>query len=196
MDEPINDYFTNNKTHFQDHVASFGDFMGQPEYQGPFLVVFWGEGMASNNEWIRTTSNMLAASIAASGLIQTFSKAALGRARPSSGDGNSSFKPFWGKNYHSFPSGHTMLSISSSWIMARQVKYVPLKIVFYTIPAVVGWSRLYDNAHWFSDIVLGSALGIASAEAVIRYYSTIKKKDHSQAGLTVLLISSTSICYQ
>ena len=186
LDEPINDYFKKNQTHFQNEVASFGNFMGQPEYQGPFLVAFWGLGVTSNNEWIRTTSTMLAASMAASGMIQTFSKEAVGRARPSSGDGNTSFKPFGGKAYHSFPSGHTMLSISSSWIMARQVNFLPLKIVFYAIPAIVGWSRLYNNAHWFSDIILGSALGIASAEAVIRYYSTIKKKDRSQAGLTVL----------
>jgi membrane-associated phospholipid phosphatase len=129
---------------------------------------------------------MLAASMAASGLVQTFGKEIVGRARPSKGDGNLFFKPFGGKNFHSFPSGHTMLSISSSWILARQVKSLPLKITFYAIPAVVGWSRLYDNAHWFSDILLGSALGIASAEAVIQYYSSVRRKEKDQAGFTIL----------
>ena len=186
LDEPINDYFEKNKTHFQDQVADFGDFMGQPEYQGPLLIGLWGLGIAADNEWLRTTSTMLAASMAASGLVQTFGKDVVGRARPSKAEGNTAFKPFGGKNYHSFPSGHTMLSISSSWILARQVKSLPLKITFYAIPAVVGWSRLYDNAHWFSDIILGSALGIASAEAVIQYYSSIKKKGNDQAGLTIL----------
>jgi len=186
LDEPINDYFKRNKTGFQDGIAGFGDAMGQPEYQGPLLIALWGIGVSVNNKWMRTTGTMLAASMAASGLLQTFSKDAVGRARPSKGDGNTSFKPFGGKNYHSFPSGHTMLSISSSWILARQVKYLPLKITFYTIPAIVGWSRLYDNAHWFSDILLGSALGIASAEAVIQYYSSIKRKNKDQAGLTIL----------
>ncbi len=60
-------------------------------------------------------------------------------------------------NYHSFPSGHTMLAVATSWILARQTGFVPLKIVFYSLPVLTGLSRVYVGAHWFSDIVLGSA---------------------------------------
>lgn len=186
LDEPINEFFEKNQSKVLDPFADFGDFMGQPEYQGPFLLGFWGLGLATRNEWIRETSTMMAASMAASGLIQSFSKEAAGRARPSRGTGNTDFKPFGGKNYHSFPSGHTMLALSSAWIMARQVEPMALKVTFYAIPTIVGWSRLYDNAHWFSDILLGSALGIATAEAVIQYYKNIRKDSDSQAGLTIL----------
>jgi membrane-associated phospholipid phosphatase len=185
LDENINDYFKRNKTHFQDQIADIGDAGGQPEYQGPSLLAFWAIGVSIDNKWMRETGSMLAASMAASGLIQTFSKDAVGRARPSKGDGNLRFKPFGGKNYHSFPSGHTMLAISSSWILARQIKPLALKIPFYAMPVIVGWSRIYDNAHWSSDILLGSVLGIATAEAVIKYYSKIKK-DNTQTGLTIL----------
>lgn len=176
LDEEINAYFKRNKTHLQNELASVGDFLGQPEYQGPVLLAFYSLGASINNQWIRETGSMLAASMAASGLIQTFSKDAVGRARPSKGEGSLLFSPFGGKNYHSFPSGHTMLALSSSYILARQVKPLALKIPLYSISAIVGWSRVYDNAHWTSDIILGSALGIATAEAVIQYYSRVKKE--------------------
>lgn len=185
LDEPVNKYFRRNQTTFQDHIADFGDLAGQPEYHGPSLLIFWSLGLATNNAWIRETSTMLAGSMAASGLIQTFSKEAVGRARPSKGEGHLEFVPFGGKEYHSFPSGHTMLALSSSWILARQIKPLALKIPFYAVPAIVGWSRLYDNAHWFSDIILGSALGIATAEAVIQYHTKLKK-DNKQAHFLIV----------
>lgn len=94
VDEDINAYFKRNQTQFQDELASVGDFLGQPEYQGPALLAFYTLGVSINNEWIRETGSMLAASMTASGLIQIFSKDAVGRSRPSMGEGNTNFKPF------------------------------------------------------------------------------------------------------
>jgi membrane-associated phospholipid phosphatase len=70
-----------------------------------------------------------------------------------------------------------MLAVATSWILARQVKFVPLKVVFYAVPALTGLSRMYVGAHWFSDIVLGSALGIACAESVLKLYPKMKRKN-------------------
>ena len=67
-----------------------------------------------------------------------------------------------------------MLSVATSWILARQVKSVPLKVVFYALPVITGGSRVYVGAHWLSDVLLGSALGIACAESVLRLYPAIK----------------------
>ncbi|MBL4710880.1 MAG: phosphatase PAP2 family protein, partial [Flavobacteriales bacterium] len=183
LDESASDFFQRNQSDYLNPFAELGDFIGQPEHQGPFLLAFWSVGVSINNKWMRETSSMMAASMATSGLLTAFGKEAFGRARPNKGEGSNSFKLFAGKDYHSLPSAHTTLSISSAWVLARQVKPLALKIPLYAIPVVVGWSRIYDNAHWFSDVVVSSALAIASAEAVIQYYSTIKKKDESKACL-------------
>ncbi|MEQ8624251.1 MAG: phosphatase PAP2 family protein [Vicingaceae bacterium] len=195
FDERINSYFERNQTSFQSQLSSVGDFLGQPEYQGPAVIALWGVGVAIKNPWMRETGSMLAASMATSGILQTILKESVGRARPSFGKGSTEFKPFGGRSYHSFPSGHTMLALSTSWILARQVNYLPLKIVFYSITPLVGWSRLYDNAHWASDIVLGSAIGIGCAEAAIQYFKKLKKHNKTSSLIIVPNGNGASIVY-
>jgi len=180
LDEPFYDYTKNNKTPFLNDLASVGDFLGQPENNYPFMLALWGSGAIANNEWLRDTGIMLFASVTTSGLIQTASKELVGRARPATDVGPYAFKPFGGVGYHSFPSGHTMLSVATSWILARQINWIPGKVVFFTLPVIVGGSRIYDGAHWFSDIVLGSALGIACAEAVVNIYPKLKESAWNQ----------------
>lgn len=186
IDEPMDVFFNKHETPFFNKLASVGDFLGQPEYNFPFYTAMWGSGIIFRNDWLRNTGAMVFASYTISGLVQTISKEATGRARPSAEEGNMSFKPFEGGKYHSFPSGHGMLSISTAWVLARQTEFVPLKVVFFSMPVVVSWSRLYDNAHWFSDIILGTALGIASAETVLKYYPKIQANNGSHKGLVVL----------
>jgi membrane-associated phospholipid phosphatase len=167
-----------NQNHTLDKLENVGDFLGQPEYNYPFMLALWASGVIVNNDWLRDTGIMVIASVTTSGLLQTFAKEAVGRSRPGSGRGPFSYKPFAGEvDYHSFPSGHTMLSVATAWILARQVNFLPLKIIFYSMPAITGASRVYVGAHWLSDIVLGSALGIACAESVLRLYPMIKEKN-------------------
>ena len=187
VDEPISDFFMDNQNRFMDGIGDIGDFLGQPEHNYPFMFAVWGSGVIFKNEWLRDTGIMLFASVTTSGILQTISKEVVGRARPLVGEGVYGFKPFDGTaSYHSFPSGHTMLALATAWIMAHQVNYMPLKVVFYSIPVVVGVARIYDQAHWASDVLLGSALGIACAETVIRVYPKFKEKLNKNQGLTIL----------
>ena len=139
------------------------------------MLFVWASGVIVNNDWLRDTGIMIVASVTSSGIIQSLFKEAVGRSRPVFGRGAFDFKPFGGADYHSFPSGHTMLSVATYWILALQINFVPLKIVFYTLPVITGVSRIYVGAHWLSDILLGSALGIACAESVLRLYPLIKR---------------------
>ncbi|MBL3656443.1 phosphatase PAP2 family protein [Fulvivirga sediminis] len=179
LDDPMYKYFRDHPTGPMDEFASVGDFLGQPEHNYPFMLAVWGSGVIINNDWLRDTGVMLFASVTTSGLIQTGLKELTGRARPSTGEGPHSFDPFSGPSYHSFPSGHTMLALASAWILAHQVNFMPLKIAFYALPIVTGISRVYVGAHWFSDILLGSALGIACAETVLRLYPKIKRNKNA-----------------
>jgi membrane-associated phospholipid phosphatase len=116
------------------------------------MLFVWVSGVIVNNDWLRDTGIMIVASVTSSGIIQSISKEAVGRSRPGFGRGAFDFNPFGGADYHSFPSGHTMLSVATSWVLARQVNFLPLKIVFYTLPLITGASRIYTGAHWLSDI--------------------------------------------
>jgi hypothetical protein len=177
IDEPVYELMQKNRNNTFNRLERVGDFLGQPENNYPIMLVVWASGVIVNNDWLRDTGIMMIASVTSSGLIQTIAKEAVGRSRPVFGRGAFSFKPFGGADYHSFPSGHTMLSVATSWILARQVNFLPLKIVFYSLPVITGASRVYVGAHWLSDILLGSALGIACAEGVLRLYPLIKKNN-------------------
>jgi hypothetical protein len=180
IDEPVDKLMQRNQTRNLNRIERVGDFLGQPENNYPIMLFVWASGVLVNNDWLRDTGIMIAASVTSSGIIQSISKEAVGRSRPVFGRGAFDFKPFGGADYHSFPSGHTMLSVATSWILARQVNFMPLKIVFYALPVITGASRIYTGAHWLSDILLGSALGIACAESVLRLYPLIKKnKDYA-----------------
>ena len=187
LDRPVYRYMQNNQTRLKNKFASFGDFMGQPENNYPFMLGLITVGEVINNEWMRDTGIMLVASVTASGVLQTIAKTVVGRSRPSRGEEFSrNFRPFKSlPGSHSFPSGHSMLALSVHWILARQTNFIPLKIVFYSVPAIVSWSRVYDNAHWFSDILLGNALGIAFGEAVLHIYPKLKERKNLKGlGLT------------
>jgi hypothetical protein len=180
IDKPVYEMMQRNQKPVFDELEKVGNFLGQPEYNYPFMVALWASGVLINNDWLRDTGIMVIASVTTSGILQTIGKEAVGRSRPQSGRGPFNFKPFGGGDYHSFPSGHTMLSVATAWILARQVDFVPLKVVFYSfysLPVITGVSRVYVGAHWLSDILLGSALGIACAESVLRLYPVIKEKN-------------------
>ncbi len=71
--------------------------------------------------------------------------------------------PFSDMSYTSFPSGHSTAAFSVASVFAmeyRNTVWVPL--LAYTLAAGTAVSRLYDNKHWTSDIVIGSALGFVT----------------------------------
>ena len=182
LDKPIYEYYRENsgQNPLLVKISTVGDFMGQPEHNYPFMLTLWGMGVITKNEWLRDTGILLTASITSSGLVQTALKEIVGRARPESEEGPLSFKPFGGRNYHSFPSGHTMLALASAYVLAHQINFMPLRLAVFSIPIITGFSRIHDGAHFFSDIILGSAIGIAFAESVLNIYPQIKKEQRNQ----------------
>ena len=107
--------------------------------------------------------------VLASGLITTGLKAVVGRARPLTGDGNDAtdFRPAHGLNndYASFPSGHTTVAFAAAAAFSAELgRSHPSAArvatpALYTAAAAVGLSRMYNNRHWASDVVIGAAVG-------------------------------------
>ena len=62
----------------------------------------------------------------------------------------------------SFPSGHA----AGAFMMATLLRhfYPALTIPFYATASVIGVSRVYNGVHYPSDVMAGTALGIASAQ--------------------------------
>lgn len=196
IEQPVYNLLQRNQTEGLDRIERVGFWLGKPTVNYPFMLAVWGSGVIVDNDWLRDTGIMVIASVTASGLIQTAAKDLVGRSRPGSGLGPFSFRPLGGAAYHSFPSGHATLSVATAWILAKRVNFIPLKIVFYALPVITGVSRIYVGAHWVSDVLLGSALGIACAESVLRIYPILRAKSAFRAIRVIPGVNSASLVMQ
>ena len=103
-----------------------------------------------------------------------------GRARPyftnDTSASNFGFgRGFKGGSYQSFPSGHTTAAFAAaSAVTSESERWWPQGIwlvapVMYGGATLVGLSRMYNNKHWASDVVLGAGIGTFSGLKVVRY---------------------------
>jgi len=75
--------------------------------------------------------------------------------------------PFTGWDYTSFPSGHTSTAFAlASFISSVYRDKIWVGILSYAVATGVAWSRVYDNNHWPTDVLIGAALGFAIGKTV------------------------------
>jgi membrane-associated phospholipid phosphatase len=83
-----------------------------------------------------------------------------------------------GSDYYSFPSGHTANAFLGAEFMWQEYKDVSpwLALSGYAMAATTGYLRLYNNKHWFSDVIAGAGFGIASTKLAYWLYPKLQHK--------------------
>ena len=146
-----------------DRFASSIRRFGQPEVYATTAAGLLAAGLITGDRRITGAGRRVAASLAlTAGMIYT-GKAVMGRARPDDPihDGDD-FGLFSGRG--SLPSGHTAMAFAFATSLSDEIDRPWATIGLYTAAGAVGWSRIHDNRHWFSDVAAGAVLGIASAK--------------------------------
>ncbi len=84
-----------------------------------------------------------------------------------------------GERYRSFPSGHTVAAFAAAAAVSAETSRWWPQTTYYLIgPALyggavaVGVSRMYNNRHWASDVIMGAAIGTFAGTKVVRYHRT------------------------
>ncbi len=172
FDGNIRDKVQGNKSGALNSATDVGNAVGNPlAHLGIAVAVYGGGIMADSRKW-RETGEMLgeAALLAdASGFIL---KEAIGRGRPSVTGDKASFRPFQFKSdYDSMPSLHTASSFAMASVMASTSESLSMKLLYYGTATFVGFSRLYQDKHWASDVVLGAAIGELCGRVVTSYHA-------------------------
>jgi len=83
-----------------------------------------------------------------------------------------------GADRRSFPSGHTSLAFMTAEFLNQEYKdqSVWYSIGGYAMATGTGILRLYNNAHWFSDVVAGAGFGMLSTKVSYWIYPSLKRK--------------------
>ncbi|MEP6492008.1 MAG: phosphatase PAP2 family protein [bacterium] len=82
------------------------------------------------------------------------------------------------ERYRSFPSGHAVAGFAAAAAVTAETSvWWPRKTwiiapMMYGGAALVGLSRMYDNRHWASDIIMGAAIGTFAGTKIVRYHRT------------------------
>ena len=161
-DRSVNIWSQEHRSSSSDQLAAIFRNGGQP------AVVFGvGAGIAltgviSGHDRLRRSGERVLASTAVAGLTTAAIKFSAGRVRPIDTDDPYIFMPFSG--HDAFPSGHATLAFALATSISDEIHSPWVSALLYTGATGTAWSRINDQRHWLSDVLMGSAIGITGAK--------------------------------
>jgi len=178
-EDQANTYFVEQGKNIPTSIKEFGFYFGKPLTNYGLTGSVYALGLITDNDKIRHTGILLISSASAAGIIQSVSKTLVGRARPSAGEGKLSFHPISNEaSYHSFPSGHAILSFTTAYAIGKQINNPYLKYAIYGVGMITPVSRLWTGAHWLTDVGLGVAISVVVVDSIDKYL----KKEYLKEG--------------
>ncbi len=183
VDHKIRRQFRSHREEVPELLLDYGWYAGSPQNNYGFTGAVYLTGLFTKNEKLRRTGVLLISSATATGFLQQFAKSATGRARPGTEFGKNHFKPFGGSvSYRSFPSGHSVLTFTNAHVIAKQFNSWWVKTPIYVVGLIPGISRIYDDAHWASDVFLSWAMSYFMVEAIDMYLDSKYSKKYNNKG--------------
>lgn len=179
IDKEMKHLTQNNKTPLLDAVFVFDKYY--IEVLGAGTALLYLHGMVSGNDKNQSLGLRLGESVIYSTLITNILKMTAGRTRPLKTDDNGEFNFFetsWEKT--SFPSGHSNFIWAVAGILAGENSDPYFQTLVYSVAVLGAFARVYNNAHWLSDTVMGSAIGFLTAQFINdRHKNKLKEKEAS-----------------
>jgi membrane-associated phospholipid phosphatase len=185
VNEPINDFAI--KLHKENkgladishYVTNFGG-----AYEVYAIAGLYAYGLIFRTQKEKTTTALATHAYITAGVSSTIIKYLAGEQRPYYTDPNSlrqgpifhgPFYPFTkggdAHAYSSFPSGHTTAAFAAATVYALEYKNKPLiPIISYSAATLIGLSRITENKHWATDVLVGAMLGYLSGKQVVNNF--------------------------
>jgi membrane-associated phospholipid phosphatase len=171
-DKSSKNAFQRSRSDFTDRAADFFRPLGG-------RLPFWTFGGMYAYGWIAkdkkaiNTAYLGIRSVVLTSWLVTGLKYSIGRARPFAGKGPFHFKglDFSPSSFSlSLPSGHASTAFAFASVIAHQYPKWWVKLSVYALAAGVGWSRLNDNVHFLSDVVVGAGVGFFVGQKIVHRY--------------------------
>lgn len=176
-------------------VSNFGGV-----YEVVSLAAFGGYGVIAHNNKMKTTTLLASQAYITGGIIESVLKTLSGRTRPNYysngveaepkfiGPFGNTAKDATGKRSNSsFPSGHTTVAFAAATVFAKEYANHPIvPIIAYSAATLISVSRITENKHWATDVLVGAALGLLTGRQVVNnYHRYAKIKEEAKAKKSV-----------
>lgn len=185
VDEDLQDFFQDKRNNSSDKLADFvrpyGDKL--PNF---LLGGIYVKGLVFKDQKAKDTAYLGFKSILFTQAVVLSLKYITGRERPNGNKGAYFFKMLDfspSTNSLSFPSGHASTAFAFSSVIAHQYPKWWVKILVYSSAGLVAWSRVNDNVHFASDVLVGSAVGWYVGSTLTKFHQ--KKKTNSSLGFQI-----------
>jgi hypothetical protein len=166
------------------YVTNFGGL-----YEGYTLAALAGYGLIFKKKKTVTTTLLATQAYITGAAVQTVLKYLTGETRPSYyGPDQVATPKFLGPfskvqrdpsgkvTYSAFPSGHTTVAFAAATVFSMEYKDKPwVGILAYSAASLIGISRVTENMHWTTDVVVGAALGYLTGRHVVDNYHRYAK---------------------
>jgi len=170
--------------HVSKYVTKFGGV-----YEAYTLAAMGAYGFIFKNTKMQTTVLLATQAYIAGGAVENVAKILTRRTRPSYyATGTEAEPTFYGpfaklppsangkKINSSFPSGHTTVAFAAATVFAMEYKDKPIvQIMAYSAATMIGLSRITENKHWSTDVLVGAALGFLTGKEVVNNYHRYSK---------------------
>lgn len=183
VDEDIKGFSQSSKTNLLNSVFSIDEYY-HIEFMAGSIAALYIYSLVDKNNKVRNLSLRLAESTIYATAIDFGIKFIAGRSRPFYTNSSWDYEPFK-INYEqtSFASGHSTLAFAFSSVMAKEYNNFFWKFGWYSLAALTAYARVYNNQHWFSDVVFGSAIGLFVGEFVNNHKTNQKSKSANEPAI-------------
>jgi len=174
VDQEISNAFAKNHSRFADRYLHAVTHLGGGYGQDLVILTIAGGYFGHDQRLLDTGVDALESSVFAAGIVTPAIKTAVGRARPIADLGRHSLHPFDKDLYQSFPSGHSTSAFAIATAIAdRYDDHPAVPAIAYTLATSIAFARVYDRAHFPSDVVAGALIGHAMAKSIVHNHVTI-----------------------
>jgi len=164
LDHEIRSLVLRNRSEASADAADVLKYFGDAVPAGIIGLSYLGGQLTGNPTAQRVAADGLEASLLANGLFVYPLKFLAGRGRPEEGRGAQDYDPF---HFGSLPSFHTTEAFAVASVVAEHLDHPAISLLAYGLATGVGLSRIHDEQHWASDVLLSAAIGTAVGKAVV-----------------------------
>ncbi len=141
-------------------VSQFGELYGGiwSAWLLPASIIITSKSAGESNREMLEKLEFATSALAANGVVTIILKKLIDRERPNS------------NNKHSMPSGHTSHSFAVAAV-ANELYGNNVGTAAYLIAGLVAISRINDNEHYLSDVIVGAGLGTIIGRGFAKTYN-------------------------